>query len=94
MGGRRPIASLETWVVRRWVRAYTWDLPRDVAERRRGEVDSDLWEHVHDPESRRALNRLAWQWAATNAPPDGRRANGRFAISATSWALSPNEDSR
>jgi hypothetical protein len=33
-------------VVRRWVRFYTRDLPRPVAERRADEIESDLHEHV------------------------------------------------
>lgn len=37
--------------VRVWTRAYTWGLPAAVAEERRAEVDSDLWELQHDPEA-------------------------------------------
>ena len=33
---------------RRWVRLYTARLSPDVRDRRRGEIESDLWEHVAD----------------------------------------------
>lgn len=37
----------------RWARAwtclYTKGLPDEECERRRGEIESDLWEHLHDP---------------------------------------------
>jgi hypothetical protein len=35
-------------VVRGWTRFYTWRLPPDLRDRRRTEIDSDLWESEHD----------------------------------------------
>jgi hypothetical protein len=40
--------ALGVRLARRWVNLYTRSLPRDVAERRRAEIESDLWEQVHD----------------------------------------------
>jgi hypothetical protein len=36
-------------IARRWVRLYTRGLPPEIGERRAGEIESDLWEHLHDP---------------------------------------------
>lgn len=36
-------------VVRRWAVLYTRGLPHDVAQRRCLELESDMWEHLHDP---------------------------------------------
>src|SRR5262245_54070526 len=33
-----------TWLVREWTRLYTSRLPPAVRERRRAEIESDLWE--------------------------------------------------
>jgi len=33
-----------------WVRLYSRGLPVEAAERRRAELESDLWEHCHDPD--------------------------------------------
>lgn len=35
-------------LARRWVRLYTARLAHDARDRRRAEIDSDLWEHVSD----------------------------------------------
>ena len=32
------------WSVRTWTAAYTWRLPPELRERRRAEIESDLWE--------------------------------------------------
>jgi hypothetical protein len=40
--------ALPVRLVRRWIRLYTRGLPPDAAERRRAELESDLWEHLHD----------------------------------------------
>jgi hypothetical protein len=40
--------SLTNRLCLRWVHWYTRDLPHDVAERRRAEIVSDLWEHEVD----------------------------------------------
>jgi hypothetical protein len=38
-------------VVGRWVGIYTAGLPDDVAAARRAELDSDIWEQLHDPDN-------------------------------------------
>ena len=35
-------------VVRAWTCIYTWRLPEPVRERRRAEIESDIWESQHD----------------------------------------------
>jgi hypothetical protein len=35
-------------VVRVWTRMYTWQLPELARDRRRAEIESDLWESQHD----------------------------------------------
>jgi hypothetical protein len=35
--------------VRTWARVYTWHAPEAEAERRREQIESDLWESIHDP---------------------------------------------
>jgi hypothetical protein len=37
-------------IVRAWTRIYTWRLDGSLGGARRAEVESDLWEQVHDPE--------------------------------------------
>src|SRR5205085_7760007 len=39
--------------VRRWTRIYTWRLPPGVREARCQEIESDLWESAHDPDTTR-----------------------------------------
>ena len=50
--------SLADRLCLRWVEWYTRGLPRDVADRRRAEIVSDLWEHEQDA-SRAGLADLA-----------------------------------
>ncbi|MDC3402457.1 hypothetical protein OAX95_00805 [bacterium] len=38
-------------IVGRWVGVYTAGLPDDVAAERRAELDSDIWEQLHDPDN-------------------------------------------
>jgi TonB family protein len=40
--------------VRRWTRMYTWRLPAPVRNARCQEIESDLWESLHDPDTTRA----------------------------------------
>jgi hypothetical protein len=47
MTGPEPVAVR---VVRRWARVYTRGLPVDDRERRRLELESAVWEHLHDPD--------------------------------------------
>jgi len=46
-----PSDDLAARLVRRWVRLYTRGLEPTVREMRRGEIDSDLWEHRREAES-------------------------------------------
>ena len=48
VGVRAAIAA-----VRLWTSFYTWGLPDADREARRDEIDSDLWESVHDREAGR-----------------------------------------
>jgi hypothetical protein len=42
-------------LVRTWTRVYTCSVPPVWAERRRAEIESDLWELQHDPDGARGL---------------------------------------
>lgn len=48
-------------ITRWWTRVYTLGLPADLRESRRAEIESDLWESLHDPDATRPriLPRLA-----------------------------------
>ena len=39
--------------VRAWTRIYTWQAPEAVRDARCEQIDSDLWEHIHDADPRR-----------------------------------------
>jgi hypothetical protein len=43
-------------MVRVWTRVYTWHMRPDVRERRRIEIESDLWEFQRDPEAHRRVS--------------------------------------
>lgn len=47
-------------LARRWAAAYTRGLPSEIGDRRRGEIECDLWEHLNDPGTadREILGRL------------------------------------
>ena len=49
-------------IVRAWTRVYTSGLPAELREARREEIESDLWEDVHDQE--RSSGLLAVQMIA------------------------------
>jgi len=49
------LLGLAIAAVRCWTRVYTWRMSPAWAERRRAEIDSDLWELQHDPEAGRGL---------------------------------------
>ena len=44
--------------VRAWTRLYTWRLHESARERRRAEIESDLWESQHDDASGSDLARV------------------------------------
>jgi len=48
-------------MTRWWTRVYTFGLPAELRETRRAEIESDLWESLHDPDAARSqiLPRLA-----------------------------------
>jgi hypothetical protein len=54
-------AHLAMAITRWWTRVYTLGLPAGLREARRAEIESDLWESLHDPEVARPqiLPRLA-----------------------------------
>jgi hypothetical protein len=37
-------------LVRGWTRLYTFALPSEIRDRRRAEIESDVWESEHDPD--------------------------------------------
>lgn len=43
------ILTLILRLLRWWVRLYTLGLPPDIRDTRRAEIESDVWEHQHDP---------------------------------------------
>jgi hypothetical protein len=57
---RQPDAratAIAAAAVRLWTRLYTSGLPVDVRNARRAEIESDLWEFVHDPDGDDGLHR-------------------------------------
>jgi hypothetical protein len=46
-------AELAVALVRIWARIYTTGMRTEIRERRRAEIESDLWESLHDAESAR-----------------------------------------
>jgi len=73
-------------IVRAWTSLYTFALPFEIRERRRAEIESDLWESLHDPEARshaivwrllRGLpSDLLWRLEMTPGPEQARAAVG------------------
>jgi hypothetical protein len=47
---QRRRVRLAAAVVRAWTQVYTWGLARSARDARREEIESDLWESVHDPD--------------------------------------------
>jgi hypothetical protein len=48
-----PTKTVACRFARVWVQIYTLAVTRDVRDRRRAEIDSDVWEHVSDARTRR-----------------------------------------
>ena len=44
------MSRLALLAVRGWTRVYTWGMPAPIGEARRAEIQSDLWEFLHDPD--------------------------------------------
>jgi hypothetical protein len=72
-------------IVRAWTWLYTWGLPRADRERRRLEIESDLWESGSDEEVRPSLvapiiarlllgipDDVRWRIESTELPPSRR----------------------
>jgi hypothetical protein len=58
----REPASPATWLATRWARVYTAGVTAEQRQRRRAEVASDSWEHVHGAGSTLVLETsLAWR---------------------------------
>ena len=51
-----PLFGLAVTVVRAWTRVYTWRLDPLPRERRRAEMESDLWEFQRDRGGNRGLS--------------------------------------
>jgi hypothetical protein len=51
-----PLFALAVAVLRGWTHAYTWRLDPVLRERRRAEIESDLWEFQQDPAAIRGLS--------------------------------------
>jgi uncharacterized protein (TIGR03435 family) len=62
--------ELAVALTRLWVRTYTCRLSADACERRRAEVESDLWELQHDPERRGAAIAMQLLWRLLAGIPD------------------------
>lgn len=99
---RRVWLHAASEVTRLWTRAYTWRVPVAVRTRRRGEVESDLWEWVHDTGSTtrpmtawRVLQRLVlgmaddlqWRLEQRQAPRHVPRVVGMVLLGGAMTAL-------
>jgi hypothetical protein len=47
---RSPLRAMAVAAVRGWMRVYTHGMAIEWAEARRAEIESDLWELLHDPD--------------------------------------------
>jgi hypothetical protein len=56
------VATRSTRLVRAWVGLYTGALPAESGERRRLELESDMWEQLHDPAETRPGRALMGRW--------------------------------
>ena len=73
-------APIAVRLTRCWTRLYTLGLPADVRAARCEEIESDLWESLHDPQSRhpQILSRLAGGitddicWRGMQVPDEAR----------------------
>jgi hypothetical protein len=55
--------SVAVRCTRGWVALYTRNLPGEVGERRRAEIESDLWEHINDETSNdRVVAQILGRW--------------------------------
>ena len=65
--------SAASWVCRRWANLYTRNLPAAERQRRRDEIESDLFEHAHDAAMRESvphdLMLKSWLGCLWECPP-------------------------
>lgn len=89
-----------TAAVRAWTRIYTARMRPTLREARRAEIESDLWESLHDPDAPRGvaagvhmLVRLAagiphdLAWRAEHATGDEARSSRAIIVTAAAAAL-------
>jgi hypothetical protein len=95
-GVTNPILSVVIGLTRSWLRRYTRHVPQPLAEARRLEIESDIWDMQHDDDLRSNWRRswiaavrlfngmpddIAWQFE--HAPPDQQMLVRRlFAVTA------------
>jgi hypothetical protein len=88
--------GLATALVRAWTSAYTWRLEPAIRDRRRAEIESELWEFQQDPErgNHPAAHMLArlligipddLSWRAEHA--SARRTRVRTGIRVAAWTV-------
>jgi hypothetical protein len=88
--------TLVTALVREWTRAYTWRLDPAIRDRRRAEIESELWEFAQDPDrghhpAAHMLARLLTgipddlSWRAEHAL--ARRTRVRTGIRVAAWTV-------
>jgi hypothetical protein len=66
-------------IVRAWTRVYTLGLDAALRDARRAEIESDLWEQVHEPEySTRAID--VWGRLLLGIPDDVRWSLGQRSL--------------
>jgi hypothetical protein len=88
-------------LVRIWTHLYTFALPSDIRDRRRAEIESDVWESEHDPDVphhalafrllRGMPSDLLWRLEVTPSRQHARAAVGALAgagvVALALWAL-------
>jgi hypothetical protein len=93
---RSAAFGLATSLVRAWTYAYTWRLEPAVRDRRRAEIESELWEFEQDPErgkhpAAHMLVRLLigipddLSWRAEHA--SARRTRVRTGVRVAAWTV-------
>jgi hypothetical protein len=85
-------------MTRAWTRVYTWHMRPDLRERRRAEIESDLWECQQDPETYHGVSPdvqivlrllrgmphdLCWRVEQADVTDTRTRVAGMAAVSAT-----------
>jgi hypothetical protein len=71
--------------VRGWTKLYTWNLPEEQRDARRGEIDSDLWESVNDAAADRGSLALHIAARLIAGIPDDLGWRRECAATAAAW---------